>query len=84
MISATLTVQARAAIETDFRILNKKKSITNLNYSSPPQLRYPQLSYFHRNAILNWVPNPDLSYFELSYDFWEDNDGVGRGTTVYW
>ena len=25
-------------------------------YSSPPQLRYPQLNYFHSNAILNWVP----------------------------
>ena len=25
-------------------------------YSSPPQLRYPQLSYFHSSAILNWVP----------------------------
>ena len=25
-------------------------------YSSPPQLRYPQLSYFCSNAILNWVP----------------------------
>ena len=24
-------------------------------YSSPSQLRYPQLSYFRRNAILNWV-----------------------------
>ena len=24
-------------------------------YSSPPQLRYPQLSYFCSNAILNWV-----------------------------
>ena len=27
-----------------------------LKYSSPPQLRYPQLSYFRSNAILNWVP----------------------------
>ena len=27
--------------------------------------------------------NPDLSYFELSYVFWEHNDSVGRGTTVY-
>ena len=27
-------------------------------YSSPPQFHYPQLSYFHSNAILNWVqPN---------------------------
>ena len=26
--------------------------------------------------------NPDLSYFELSYVFWEHNDSVGRGTTV--
>ena len=26
------------------------------NYSSPSQLRYPQLSYFHSNATLNWVP----------------------------
>ena len=26
--------------------------------------------------------NPDLSYFELSYLFWEHNDRVGRGTTV--
>ena len=25
---------------------------------------------------------PDLSYFELSYVFWEHNDSVGRGTTV--
>ena len=25
-------------------------------YSSPPQLRYPQLSYFRSNAILNSVP----------------------------
>jgi len=24
-------------------------------YSSPPQLRYPQLSYFRSSAILNWV-----------------------------
>ena len=24
-------------------------------YSSPSQLRYPQLSYFRSNAILNWV-----------------------------
>ena len=27
--------------------------------------------------------NPDLSYFELSYVFWEHNDSVGRGTTVF-
>ena len=26
------------------------------NYSSPPQLRYTQLNYFHSYAILNWVP----------------------------
>ena len=26
--------------------------------------------------------NPYLSYFELSYVFWEHNDSVGRGTTV--
>ena len=26
--------------------------------------------------------NPELSYFELSYVFWEDNDSIGRGTTV--
>ena len=26
--------------------------------------------------------NPELSYFELSYVFWEHNDSVGRGTTV--
>ena len=26
--------------------------------------------------------NPNLSYFELSYVFWEHNDSVGRGTTV--
>ena len=25
-------------------------------YGSPSQLRYPQLSYFRSNAILNWVP----------------------------
>jgi hypothetical protein len=25
---------------------------------------------------------PDLSYFELSYVFWEHNYSVGRGTTV--
>ena len=30
--------------------------VTMTNYSSPPQLRYPQLSYFRSNAILNWVP----------------------------
>ena len=27
--------------------------------------------------------NPDLSYFELSYVFWELNDSVDRGTTVH-
>ena len=36
-------------------------------YSSPPQLRYPQLSYFRSNAILNWVQkklfSPQLHYF---------------------
>ena len=26
--------------------------------------------------------NPNLSYFELSYVFWEHNDSVGRGTAV--
>ena len=26
--------------------------------------------------------NPSLSYFKLSYVFWEHNDSVGRGTTV--
>ena len=26
------------------------------NYSSPPQLRYPQLSYFPSYTILNWIP----------------------------
>ena len=26
--------------------------------------------------------NPDLSYFEISYVFWEHNDSVGRGTTA--
>ena len=26
--------------------------------------------------------NPDLSYFKLSFVFWEHNDSVGRGTTV--
>ena len=26
--------------------------------------------------------NPDLSYFELSYVFWEHNDSVGQETTV--
>ena len=33
-----------------------KSLIHHSRYSSPPQLRYPQLSYFHSNAILNWVP----------------------------
>ena len=40
------------------------------NYSSPSQLRYPQLSYFRNNAILNWVQktrvklfSPQLRYF---------------------
>ena len=27
-------------------------------------------------------PNPNASYFKLSYVFWEHNDSVGRGTTV--
>jgi hypothetical protein len=133
-----------------------------LIYSSPPQLRYPQLRYFRSYAILNWdkktrvklfpsklryffspvtlfssfspqlryllcfrgknsvtggentkiaqdiyyikqtpryaifaatlfsnstghllhKTNPNLSYFELSYVFWEPNYSVGRGTTV--
>ena len=26
--------------------------------------------------------NPELSYFELSYVFWEHNDSIGWGTTV--
>ena len=32
-----------------------KISDENEQYSNPSQLRYPQLSYFRRNAILNWV-----------------------------
>ena len=33
-------------------------------YSSPPQLRYPQLRYFRSYAILNWVQKKlKLSYF---------------------
>ena len=34
----------------------KERLRRKLMYSSPPQLRYPQLSYFCSNAILNWVP----------------------------
>ena len=35
-------------------------------YSSPPQLRYPQLRYFCNYAILNWVQKKlELSYFLL-------------------
>ena len=29
--------------------------IKDISYSSPSKLRYPQLSYFRSNAILNWV-----------------------------
>ena len=37
-------------------------------YSSPSQSRYPQLSYFRSNAILNWVQKKlELSYFTSSY-----------------
>ena len=36
--------------------ITKKDYVGNFMYSSPPQLRYPQLSYFRSNAILNWVP----------------------------
>ena len=38
-----------------------------------------------RNSAGNLLhkTNPDLSYFELSYVFWEHIDSVGRGTTVY-
>ena len=32
-------------------------------YSSPPQLRYPQLPYFCSYAILNWVPKTQVKLF---------------------
>ena len=37
-------------------------------YCSPPQLRYPQLSYFRSNAILSWVQkNSSQAIFPPSY-----------------
>ena len=38
--------------------------------------------FWNRAGHLLHKTNPDLSYFELSYVFWEHNDSVGRGTTV--
>ena len=34
-------------------------------YSSPPQLRYPQLRYFHRYTILNWVKKTRVKLFSF-------------------
>ena len=34
------------------------------------------------NSFYVHKTNPDLSYFELSYVFWEHNDSVGQETTV--
>ena len=50
----------------------------------------PSCAIFTATLIWNSVghllhkTNPDLSYFELSYVFWEHIDSVGRGTTVIW
>ena len=33
-------------------------------------------------AVTQHKINTDLSYFELTYVFWEHNHSVGRGTTV--
>ena len=38
--------------------------------------------FWNRAGHLLYKTNPDLSYFELSYVFWEHNDSVGRGTTL--
>ena len=35
------------------------------------------------HQITTVITKLDLSYFELSYVFWEPNYSVGRGTTVY-
>ena len=40
------------------------------------------VAYWPTVYITGHKTNPDLSYFELSYVFWEHNDSVGRGTTV--
>ena len=53
-------------------------------------IKQPQ-SYSIFTATLLWnntrhllhKTNPDISYFKLSYVFWEHNDSVGRGTTVH-
>ena len=44
-----------------------------------------QLRYFEIAQDIYYVykTNPNLSYFELSYVFWEHNDSVGRGTIVF-
>ena len=40
---------------------------------------------FHYRELVCSVhkTNPGLSYFKLSYVFWEHNDSIGRWTTVY-
>ena len=61
-------IQAVNNNKNTFQNKNKKKRETPIShnkftpnkflhewYSSPSQLRYPQLSYFRSNAILNWV-----------------------------
>ena len=48
-------------------------------------LKYLSSIFFGLNSAghLLHKTNPDLSYFELNYVFWEHNDSVVRGTTEY-
>ena len=43
----------------------------------------PATLFWNRAGHLLNKTTPDLRYCKLSYVFWEHNDSIGRGTTVY-
>ena len=51
--------------------MNRRPRVWCSKYSSPPQLRYPQLRYFRSYAILNWVQKNQVKLFfpQLRYFF---------------
>ena len=51
---------------------------------TPSYAIFAAMLFWNSTGHLLHKTNPDLSYFELSYGFWEHNYSVGRGTTVYW
>ena len=48
-------ITAIIIFQTDMSVAKGDLYLCDFHYSSPLQLCYPQLRYFHSFAILNWV-----------------------------